>query len=142
MCGEPWSGAAGRRFAALVRGCALLAEVFSVVHGVLHVDAYRPAGAQGSIDVRAALVREGYAELAEEPYESKVRVRGAWGPVASQDPQPALGAGAGGRWPEACGAPGSVIQVFLQTQCRWPSAAASVGVLMGSWLWVCFSCRF
>lgn len=95
MCGEPWSGAAGRRFAALVRGCALLAEVFSVVHGVLHVDAYRPAGAQGSIDVRAALVREGYAELAEEPYESKVRVRGAWGPVASQDPQPALGAGAG-----------------------------------------------
>lgn len=95
MCGEPWSGAAGRRFAALVRGCALLAEVFSVVHGVLHVDAYRPAGAQGSIDVRAALVREGYAELAEEPYESKVRVRGAWGPVASQDPQPALGAGGG-----------------------------------------------
>uniref|UniRef100_A0A8D0XSV9 RNA helicase n=1 Tax=Sus scrofa TaxID=9823 RepID=A0A8D0XSV9_PIG len=71
VCGEPWSGAAGRRFAALVRGCALLAEVFSVVHGVLHVDAYRPAGAQGSIDVRAALVREGYAELAEEPYESK-----------------------------------------------------------------------
>lgn len=73
VCGEHWSGAASRRFASLVSGCALLVRVFSVVHSVLHVDAYRYAGAQDAVSVRDVLIKEGYAELSEEPYESKVR---------------------------------------------------------------------
>lgn len=72
VCGEHWSGAASRRFTSLVSGCALLVRIFSVVHSVLHVDVYRYAGAQDAISVRDVLIKEGYAELAEEPYESKV----------------------------------------------------------------------
>uniref|UniRef100_A0A8C3WCV0 ATP-dependent RNA helicase TDRD9 n=1 Tax=Catagonus wagneri TaxID=51154 RepID=A0A8C3WCV0_9CETA len=72
VCGEHWSGGASRRFAALVRGCSLVVKVFSAVHGVLHVDAYRSSlGARGALDLRDVLIREGHAELAEEPYESK-----------------------------------------------------------------------
>ncbi|XP_078303917.1 ATP-dependent RNA helicase TDRD9 isoform X1 [Panthera onca] len=71
VCGEHWSREAGRRFASLVTGRALLVRVFSVVHGVLHVDVYRCAGAQDAVSVRDVLIREGYAELAEEPYESR-----------------------------------------------------------------------
>ncbi|XP_045863863.1 ATP-dependent RNA helicase TDRD9 [Meles meles] len=71
VCGEHWSGAASRRFTSLVSGCALLVRIFSVVHSVLHVDVYRYAGAQDAISVRDVLIKEGYAELAEEPYESK-----------------------------------------------------------------------
>lgn len=73
VCGERWSAEAGRRFASLVNGRALLVRVFSVVHGVLHVDVYRCAGAPAAISVRDTLIREGHAELAEEPYESRVR---------------------------------------------------------------------
>ncbi|KAJ8780225.1 hypothetical protein J1605_011828 [Eschrichtius robustus] len=71
VCGEHWSGRASRRFSSLVSGRALLVKVFSVVHGVLHVDAYLSSALQGAINVRDVLVKEGYAELAEEPYESK-----------------------------------------------------------------------
>ncbi|XP_023111882.2 ATP-dependent RNA helicase TDRD9 isoform X7 [Felis catus] len=71
VCGEHWSREAGRRFASLVNGRALLVRVFSVVHGVLHVDVYRCAGAQDTVSVRDVLIQEGYAELAEEPYESR-----------------------------------------------------------------------
>ncbi|XP_006160134.1 ATP-dependent RNA helicase TDRD9 isoform X2 [Tupaia chinensis] len=71
VCGEPWSGGAGWRFASLVSGCALLVRVFSVVHNVLHVDVYRCSGLQAALDIRDVLVQEGYAELAEESYESK-----------------------------------------------------------------------
>uniref|UniRef100_A0A8C0LRP5 RNA helicase n=1 Tax=Canis lupus familiaris TaxID=9615 RepID=A0A8C0LRP5_CANLF len=71
ICGEHWSGGASQRFASLVSGCALLVRVFSVVHSVLHVDVYRYAGVQDTVNVRDILIKEGYAELAEEPYESK-----------------------------------------------------------------------
>ncbi|XP_014646069.1 PREDICTED: putative ATP-dependent RNA helicase TDRD9 isoform X2 [Ceratotherium simum simum] len=71
VCGEHWSGAASRRFASLVRGCTLLVKVFSVVHNVLHADVYRYSGVQDTIDLRDILIKEGYAELAEESYESK-----------------------------------------------------------------------
>uniref|UniRef100_A0A673V8U2 ATP-dependent RNA helicase TDRD9 n=1 Tax=Suricata suricatta TaxID=37032 RepID=A0A673V8U2_SURSU len=71
VCGEPWSTAAGRRFASLVGGGPLLVEVFSAVHGVLHVDAFRCAGTLAAASVRDTLIREGHAELAEEPYESR-----------------------------------------------------------------------
>nr|XP_045757785.1 ATP-dependent RNA helicase TDRD9 [Mirounga angustirostris] len=70
VCGERWSGGASQRFASLVSGCALLVRVFSVVHSVLHVDVYRCSGAQDTVNVRDVLIKEGYAELAEEPYES------------------------------------------------------------------------
>ncbi|GAB1297823.1 ATP-dependent RNA helicase TDRD9 [Apodemus speciosus] len=71
ICGEHWSGGANGRFAALVSGCPLLVKVFSIVHSVLHVDVYRYSGAQDAINIRDVLIREGYAELAEESYESK-----------------------------------------------------------------------
>ncbi|KAM5339337.1 ATP-dependent RNA helicase TDRD9 [Glossophaga mutica] len=71
VCGERWSSGAGRRFAALVSGRALLVKVFSVVHGVLHVDVYLPWGPRDVVDVRDVLIREGHAELAEECYESR-----------------------------------------------------------------------
>lgn len=72
ICGEHWSGGANGRFAALVSGCPLLVKVFSVVHSVLHVDVYRYSGDQDAVNIRDVLIREGYAELAEESYESKV----------------------------------------------------------------------
>ncbi|XP_037687633.1 ATP-dependent RNA helicase TDRD9 [Choloepus didactylus] len=71
VCGGRWGGAAGGRFTSLVRGDALLVRVFSAVHSVLHVDALRCAGAHGVVSVRDVLVREGFAELAEESYESR-----------------------------------------------------------------------
>lgn len=72
VCGQPWSAAASRRFSSLVNGCALLVKVFSVMHSVLHVDAYRLSGVQDAVSVRDILIKEGYAEPMEEPYESKV----------------------------------------------------------------------
>nr|XP_051690899.1 ATP-dependent RNA helicase TDRD9 isoform X2 [Oryctolagus cuniculus] len=71
VCGEHWSGRASGRFASLVSGCPLLVKVFSVVHSVLHVDVYRCSGAQDAVNIRDVLIREGYAELTEESYESK-----------------------------------------------------------------------
>ncbi|XFG12231.1 hypothetical protein AB1E19_015855 [Capra hircus] len=71
VCGERWSAAAGRRFSALVSGRTLLVRVFSMVHSILHVDAYLPSGLQDTVSVRSILISQGYAEPAEEPYESK-----------------------------------------------------------------------
>lgn len=80
MCGERWSSRASLRFAALVSGCVLLVKVFSVVHSVLHVDVYRYSGVQDLVHVRDVLIAEGYAELAEESYESKVHTQSlSWG---------------------------------------------------------------
>lgn len=78
VCGERWSAAAGRRFSALVSGRTLLVRVFSMVHSVLHVDAYLPSGLQDTVSVRSILISQGYAEPAEEPYESKVRAARGW----------------------------------------------------------------
>ncbi|KAK2497836.1 hypothetical protein MC885_006939 [Smutsia gigantea] len=71
VCGQPWSAGASRRFSSLVSGCALLVKVFSVVHGVLHVDACRFSVVQDTVSIRDILIKEGYAEPMEEPYESK-----------------------------------------------------------------------
>uniref|UniRef100_A0A8C8R6E9 ATP-dependent RNA helicase TDRD9 n=1 Tax=Pelusios castaneus TaxID=367368 RepID=A0A8C8R6E9_9SAUR len=70
VCAEQWSNAATRRFASLVNGCALIVKVYSVVHSVLHVDVYRYSGIK-EVNIRDVLIEEGYAELAEESYESK-----------------------------------------------------------------------
>uniref|UniRef100_K7E5Z1 ATP-dependent RNA helicase TDRD9 n=1 Tax=Monodelphis domestica TaxID=13616 RepID=K7E5Z1_MONDO len=71
VCGEHWSYGASQRFAALVNGCALIVKVYSVVHSVLHVDVYRYSGIKEVVNIRDVLIKECYAELAEESYESK-----------------------------------------------------------------------
>ncbi|NXH30124.1 TDRD9 helicase, partial [Myiagra hebetior] len=71
VCGERWSCSASQRFASLVSGCTLLVEVYSLVHGVLHVDVFRHSGRRGLVNIRDVLVEESYAELAEESYESQ-----------------------------------------------------------------------
>nr|XP_025037376.1 ATP-dependent RNA helicase TDRD9 isoform X2 [Pelodiscus sinensis] len=70
VCGEQWSYGASQRFASLVNGCALIVKVYSVVHNILHVDVYRYSGNK-EVNIRDMLIEEGYAELAEESYESK-----------------------------------------------------------------------
>ncbi|XP_050191582.1 ATP-dependent RNA helicase TDRD9 [Myiozetetes cayanensis] len=71
VCGERWSYSASQRFASLVSGCTLLVHVYSVVHGVLHVDVFRYSRCKDLVNIRDVLIRECYAELAEEPYESR-----------------------------------------------------------------------
>ncbi|XP_053880951.1 ATP-dependent RNA helicase TDRD9 [Malaclemys terrapin pileata] len=70
VCGEQWSYGASQRFASLVNDCVLIVKVYSVVHSVLHVDVYRYSGIK-EVNIRDMLIEEGYAELAEESYESK-----------------------------------------------------------------------
>ncbi|KAJ7345223.1 hypothetical protein JRQ81_001173, partial [Phrynocephalus forsythii] len=72
ICGEQWSRKASQRFASLINGCTLMVKVFSVVHSILHVDMFRYLGTVDIVNVRDILVEEGYAELAEDSYESKL----------------------------------------------------------------------
>ncbi|XP_015487368.1 ATP-dependent RNA helicase TDRD9 isoform X2 [Parus major] len=71
VCGERWSCSASQRFFSLVSGCTLLVEVYSLVHGVLHVDVFRHSGSKGLLNIRDVLIEECHAELAEESYESQ-----------------------------------------------------------------------
>ncbi|XP_013363353.1 PREDICTED: putative ATP-dependent RNA helicase TDRD9 isoform X3 [Chinchilla lanigera] len=71
VCGERWSHRASKRFTSLVRRCALLVKVFSVVHSVLHVDVYCCSETLDTVNIRDILISEGHAELAEESYESQ-----------------------------------------------------------------------
>ncbi|XP_027493936.1 ATP-dependent RNA helicase TDRD9 isoform X2 [Corapipo altera] len=71
VCGERWSYSASQRFASLVGGCSLLVNVYSVVHGVLHVDVFRYSRCKDLVNIRDVLVEERYAEVAEESYESR-----------------------------------------------------------------------
>ncbi|XP_062350742.1 ATP-dependent RNA helicase TDRD9 [Cinclus cinclus] len=71
VCGERWSCSASQRFASLVSGCTLLVEVYSLVHGVLHVDVFRHSGHKGLLSVRDVLIQECHAQLAEESYKSQ-----------------------------------------------------------------------
>lgn len=72
ICGERWSYSATQRFASLVNGYTLLVEVYSLVHGVLHVDVFRYSRCKELVNIRDVLIEECYAELAEESYESQV----------------------------------------------------------------------
>ncbi|XP_060118901.1 ATP-dependent RNA helicase TDRD9 [Heteronotia binoei] len=72
VCGEQWSYAASQRFASLVNHYALMVKVFSVVHGILHVDVYRHSGIMDVVNIRDVLIQECYAELSEDSYESKL----------------------------------------------------------------------
>ncbi|XP_035182722.1 ATP-dependent RNA helicase TDRD9 isoform X1 [Oxyura jamaicensis] len=71
VCGERWSYSASQRFASLVNGYTLLVEVYSVVHSVLHVDAFRYSRHKDLVNIRDVLIKERYAELAEESYKSQ-----------------------------------------------------------------------
>ena len=74
VCGERWSHSASQRFAPLVNGYTLLVEVFSLVHSALHVDAFHYTRHRDLVNIRDVLIEEHYAELAEESYESQVRI--------------------------------------------------------------------
>ncbi|KAM4014034.1 ATP-dependent RNA helicase TDRD9 isoform 1-T2 [Anomaloglossus baeobatrachus] len=71
ICGEEWSRAASVKFDSLVSGCTLVVKVFSIVHGVLHVDVYRYFDTPEEISLRDNLIADGFAETAEESYDSK-----------------------------------------------------------------------
>ncbi|XP_071972015.1 ATP-dependent RNA helicase TDRD9 [Engystomops pustulosus] len=71
ICGEQWSRAASIKFNSLVSGCTLVVKVFSIVHGILHVDVYRYFETLEEVSLRDILISDGYAEPAEESFESK-----------------------------------------------------------------------
>ncbi|XP_053562180.1 ATP-dependent RNA helicase TDRD9 [Bombina bombina] len=68
--GGHWSHAASERFASLVNGCALVVKVYSIVHSILHVDVYRHFENVEDLSIRDLLIADGFAEPAEESYES------------------------------------------------------------------------
>ncbi|XP_063803508.1 ATP-dependent RNA helicase TDRD9 isoform X2 [Pseudophryne corroboree] len=71
ICGGQWSRAATMKFNSLVNGCVLVVKVFSVVHNILHVDVFRNSENTEELSIRDLLIADGYAEAAEESYESK-----------------------------------------------------------------------
>ncbi|XP_044127975.1 ATP-dependent RNA helicase TDRD9 [Bufo gargarizans] len=71
ICGEQWSRAASVKFNSLVSGFTLMVKVFSIVHGILHVDVYRCCDSLEEVSIRDILISEGFAEPAEESFESK-----------------------------------------------------------------------
>ncbi|KAM8921066.1 ATP-dependent RNA helicase TDRD9 [Pelodytes ibericus] len=71
ICGEQWSLAANARFDSLVNGCTLVVKIFSIIHGILHVDVYRHFENLEDKSIRDLLIADGHAEAAEESYESK-----------------------------------------------------------------------
>ncbi|KAM4690496.1 ATP-dependent RNA helicase TDRD9 [Rhinophrynus dorsalis] len=71
ICGGQWSRRASQRFASLVSDCTLLVKIFSIVHGIVHVDAFRHFETLEERSLRDLLIEDGYAEPAGESYESK-----------------------------------------------------------------------
>ncbi|XP_013915067.1 PREDICTED: putative ATP-dependent RNA helicase TDRD9 [Thamnophis sirtalis] len=72
VCGEQWSYAANQRFASLVSGHVLTVKIFSIVHGILHVDVFQSSGIANMVNICTILIEEGYAEPADDSYESKL----------------------------------------------------------------------
>lgn len=73
VCGEQWSYAANQRFASLVSDHVLMVKIFSIVHGIFHVDVFQCSGITNMVNICNILIEEGYAEPADDSYESKVR---------------------------------------------------------------------
>ncbi|KAG8449310.1 hypothetical protein GDO86_016093 [Hymenochirus boettgeri] len=71
ICGEQWSRSASEKFNTMVNGCALVVKIYSVVHNILHVDVYRHFEDLEEESLRDLLIADGYAEPAEESFESK-----------------------------------------------------------------------
>uniref|UniRef100_A0A8C8AEG8 ATP-dependent RNA helicase TDRD9 n=1 Tax=Otus sunia TaxID=257818 RepID=A0A8C8AEG8_9STRI len=80
VCGEQWSYSASQRFASLVNGYPILVKVYSLVCSVLHVDVFHYLECKELVNIRDVLIEECYAELAEESYESRVKVLGPFSP--------------------------------------------------------------
>ncbi|KAG8126545.1 hypothetical protein E2320_021641, partial [Naja naja] len=76
VCGEQWSYAANQRFASLVSDHVLMVKIFSIVHGILHVDVFQCSGIANVVNISTILIEEGYAEPADDSYESKVTLLG------------------------------------------------------------------
>ncbi|XP_034274448.1 ATP-dependent RNA helicase TDRD9 isoform X2 [Pantherophis guttatus] len=72
VCGEQWSYAANQRFASLVSDHVLMVKIFSIVHGILHVDVFQCSGIANMVNICTILIEEGYAEPADDSYESKL----------------------------------------------------------------------
>ncbi|XP_029140467.1 ATP-dependent RNA helicase TDRD9 [Protobothrops mucrosquamatus] len=72
VCGEQWSYAANQRFASLVSDHVLMVKIFSIVHGILHVDVFQCSGSTNMVNICTILIEEGYAEPADDSYESKL----------------------------------------------------------------------
>uniref|UniRef100_A0A4W3IWW0 RNA helicase n=1 Tax=Callorhinchus milii TaxID=7868 RepID=A0A4W3IWW0_CALMI len=79
ISGDQWSAKAKKRFISLVKDCVLLVKVFSTVHCTLRVDLSIQTS-KGDRNVREVLISEGFAEPAEESYESKVLLHGPFNP--------------------------------------------------------------
>ncbi|XP_072125835.1 ATP-dependent RNA helicase TDRD9 isoform X1 [Mobula birostris] len=71
LFGDQWTTEARRRFTTLVKNCVLLVKVYSIVHNVLRVDLSLQTS-KPNCNVREILISEGFAESAEEAYESKL----------------------------------------------------------------------
>ncbi|KAL7992704.1 hypothetical protein Chor_016960 [Crotalus horridus] len=72
VCGEQWSYAANQRFASLVSDHVLMVKIFSIVHGILHVDVFQCSSITNMVNICTILIEEGYAEPADDSYESKL----------------------------------------------------------------------
>ncbi|XP_070607624.1 ATP-dependent RNA helicase TDRD9 isoform X2 [Erythrolamprus reginae] len=72
VCGEQWSYAANQRFASLVSNHVLKVKIFSILHGILHVDVFQCSGIEETVNICTILIEEGYAEPADDSYESKL----------------------------------------------------------------------
>ncbi|XP_067847822.1 ATP-dependent RNA helicase TDRD9 [Heptranchias perlo] len=71
ISGDQWSAKGRRRFSSLVKNCVHLVKVFSIVHNMLRVDLSIQTS-KIDCNVREILISEGFAEPAEETYESKI----------------------------------------------------------------------
>ncbi|XP_069772647.1 ATP-dependent RNA helicase TDRD9 isoform X2 [Narcine bancroftii] len=71
ISGDQWNAKARRRFSTLVKNSVLLVKVYSIVHNVLRVDLDLQIS-KPECNVREILISEGFAEPAEETYESKL----------------------------------------------------------------------
>uniref|UniRef100_A0A8C9WSM8 RNA helicase n=1 Tax=Scleropages formosus TaxID=113540 RepID=A0A8C9WSM8_SCLFO len=72
ILGGRWSSRARKRFISLVSGHGLVASLFSILHGVMHIDLFISADSI-STSVVDIMVQEGHALKAEETFESKVQ---------------------------------------------------------------------
>ncbi|XP_018582855.2 ATP-dependent RNA helicase TDRD9 [Scleropages formosus] len=70
ILGGRWSSRARKRFISLVSGHGLVASLFSILHGVMHIDLFISADSI-STSVVDIMVQEGHALKAEETFESK-----------------------------------------------------------------------
>ncbi|NXL38850.1 TDRD9 helicase, partial [Glaucidium brasilianum] len=71
ICGKWWSYSANERFFSLVNDYPILVKVYSVVRSVLHVDVFHYWECKELVNIRDVLIKECYAELAEESHESQ-----------------------------------------------------------------------